>query len=292
MTSWTAADIPPQQGRTLVVTGANSGLGLATTRALVHAGARVVMAVRDVEAGERIAAELGGAVTVRRLDLADLTSVREFAAGVDGPIDVLVNNAGLMGIPQGRTADGFEMQLGVNYLGHFALTGLLLDKITDRVVTLSSMTHRIGRIRTDDLNYDRGRYERWTAYGQSKLACLMFAYELEYRFTGAGWRLRSMAAHPGYAATNLQSRTETVADAVMGVLNRVIARSGADGALPTLYAATEPDLPGGMYIGPGGPGEMWGGPVPVGSSAVSHDRAVRRRLWELSEELTMVPFPV
>lgn len=154
------------------------------------------------------------------------------------------------------------------------------------------MMHRIGRIRTADLNYDRGRYERWTAYGQSKLACLMFAHELEYRFTGAGSRLRSMAAHPGYAATNLQSRTETVADAVMGVLNKVIARSGADGALPTLYAATEPDLPGGMYIGPGGPGEMWGGPVPVGSSAASHDRAVRRQLWERSEELTMVPLPV
>ena len=204
MPSWTTADISPQQGRTVVVTGANSGLGLATTRALVDAGARVVMAVRDVDAGERIAAELGGAVTVRRLDLADLTSVREFAAGVDGPVDVLVNNAGLMAVPKGRTADGFETQFGVNYLGHFALTGLLLDRITDRVVTLSSMAHRIGRIRLDDPNHERGRYERWTAYGQSKLACLMFAYELEFRFTGSGSRLRSLAAHPGYAATNLQ----------------------------------------------------------------------------------------
>ncbi|TCK25983.1 oxidoreductase [Pseudonocardia endophytica] len=292
MAAWTTDDIPPQQGRTVVVTGANSGLGLATTRALVDAGARVLMAVRDVEAGGRVAAELGGAVTVGRLDLADLTSVREFAAGVDHPVDVLVNNAGLMGIPKARTADGFEMQLGVNYLGHFALTGLLLDRITDRVVTLSSGLHRLGRIRLDDLNYDSGRYERWTAYGQSKLACLMFAYELEYRFTGSGSRLRSMAAHPGYAATNLQSRTETVADAVMGVLNKVIAQSGEDGALPTLHAATAPDLPGGMYIGPGGPGEMWGAPVPVGSSAASHDRAVRRRLWDLSEDLTGVPYPV
>jgi NAD(P)-dependent dehydrogenase (short-subunit alcohol dehydrogenase family) len=292
MAAWSTADIPPQQGRTIVVTGANSGLGLATTRALVDAGARVLMAVRDVEAGEKIAADLGGAVTVGRLDLADLTSVREFAAGVDHPVDVLVNNAGLMGIPKARTADGFEMQLGVNYLGHFALTGLLLDRITDRVVTLSSMMHRIGRIRLDDLNYENGRYERWTAYGQSKLACLMFAYELEYRFTGSGSRVRSMAAHPGYAATNLQSRTETVADTLMGVLNKVVAQSGEDGALPTLHAATEPDLPGGMYIGPGGPGEMWGGPVPVGSPAASHDRAVRRRLWDLSEELTGVPYPV
>ncbi len=290
--AWTTDDIPPQQGRTVVVTGATSGLGLATTRALVRAGARVVMAVRDVEAGEKIAAELGGAVGVRRLDLADLTSVREFAAGVEDPFDVLVNNAGLMGIPQRRTADGFEMQLGVNYLGHFALAGLLLDRITDRVVTLSSMMHRFGRIRLDDPNYDHSRYERWTAYGQSKLACLMFAYELEFRLTAAGSRLRSMAAHPGYAATNLQSRTESVADAVMGVMNRVIARSGEDGAQPTLYAATEPDLPGGMYIGPGGPAEMWGGPVPVGSSPASHDRNVRRRLWDLSEELTKVPYPI
>jgi NAD(P)-dependent dehydrogenase (short-subunit alcohol dehydrogenase family) len=292
MAAWTTDDIPPQQGRTVVVTGANSGLGLATTRALVAAGARVVMAVRDVEAGERVADELGGAVTVGRLDLADLTSVREFAAGVDGPVDVLINNAGLMGIPQARTADGFEMQFGVNYLGHFALTGLLLDRITDRVVTLSSTMHRIGRIRLDDPNLEHGRYERWTAYGRSKLACLMFAYELEYRFTGSGSRLRSMAAHPGYAATNLQTRTQTVADAVMGLANKVFAQSGADGALPTLYAATEPDLPGGLYIGPGGPGEMWGAPVPVGSSAASHDRAMRRRLWQLSEELTKVPFPV
>jgi len=292
MPGWTTADIPPQQGRTVVVTGANSGLGLATTRALVDAGARVVMGVRDVEAGEKVAAELGGAVTVGRLDLADLTSVREFAAGVDGPIDVLVNNAGLMGIPHARTADGFEMQLGVNHLGHFALTGLLLDKIRDRVVTLSSQMHRFGRIRLDDLNYEQRRYERWTAYGQSKLACLMFAYELEYRFTGAGSTLRSMAAHPGYAATNLQSRTQTVADAVMTVMNTVIAQSGEDGALPTVYATTEPDLPGGMYIGPGGPAEMRGAPVPVGSSAASHDRAVRRRLWALSEELTAVGFPV
>ena len=292
MAAWTTANIPPQHGRTVVVTGANSGLGLATTRELVNAGARVVMAVRDVDAGRTVAADLGGAVAVGHLDLADLTSVREFAASVDGPVDVLVNNAGLMGIPRASTADGFEMQLGVNYLGHFALTGLLLDRITDRVVTLSSMMHRIGRIRLDDIDHRHGRYERWTAYGRSKLACLMFAYELEYRFTGAGSRLRSLAAHPGYAATNLQSRTQTVADAVMGVLNKVIAQSGEDGALPTLYAATEPDLPGGTYIGPGGPGEMWGGPVPVGSTAASHDRAVRRRLWELSEQLTGVPFPV
>ncbi|RZT84441.1 NADP-dependent 3-hydroxy acid dehydrogenase YdfG [Pseudonocardia sediminis] len=291
-TAWSVADIPPQQGRTAVVTGANSGLGLATARALVHAGARVVLAVRNVEKGEAVAAELGGAASVHRLDLADLTSVREFAAGIDGPIDVLVNNAGLMAIPQQRTADGFEMQLGTNYLGHFALTGLLLDRITDRVVTLSSLAHGFGRIRLDDPNFEKGRYERWTAYGQSKLACLMFAYELEYRFTAAGSPLRSLAAHPGFASTNLQGRTESFQDGPVALATRLLGQSGEAGALPTLYAATVTDLPGGMYIGPDGIGELTGSPRPVGSSAASHDRDVRRKLWDLSEELTKVGFPV
>lgn len=289
---WTTAEIPPQQGRTVIVTGANSGLGLETARALVHAGARVVLAVRDTAKGDAVATELGGAASVRRLDLADLTSVREFAAGVEGPVDVLVNNAGLMAVPQGRTTDGFETQFGVNFLGHFALTGLLADRITDRVVTLSSQMHRIGRIDLGDPNFERRRYERWTAYGQSKLACLMFAYELEHRFLTAGSRLRSMAAHPGYSATNLQSRTESVQDALMGVLNRTIAQSGAAGALPVLYAATVPDLPGGSYIGPDGFREMRGSPRPVGSTAASHERDVQRALWERAEELTQVPFPL
>ncbi|SFN08199.1 NADP-dependent 3-hydroxy acid dehydrogenase YdfG [Pseudonocardia ammonioxydans] len=289
---WTTADIPPQHGRTVIVTGATSGLGYETARMLVEAGARVVLAVRDTARGDAVAAELGGAASVAHLDLADLTSVRAFAAGVEGPVDVLVNNAGLMAVPQGRTADGFETQLGVNFLGHFALTGLLLDRITDRVVTLSSVAHRIGRIDLDDLNTDRRRYERWTAYGQSKLACLMFAYDLQHRFVAAGSRLRSMAAHPGYAATNLQSRTESFQDALMGVLNRTIAQSGTAGALPTLYAATVADLPGGTYVGPGGIGEMRGAPRPVGSTAASHDRRVQRGLWERAEELTGVTVPL
>lgn len=291
-TPWTTADIPPQQGRTVVVTGANSGLGLETTRALVRAGARVVLAVRDVAKGEAAAADLGGAASVHRLDLGDLTSVREFAAGIEGPVDVLINNAGLMAVPQGRTADGFETQLGVNFLGHFALTGLLLDRITERVVTLSSLVHRFGRIRLDDLNWESRRYERWSAYAQSKLACLMFAYELEHRFVAAGSRLRSLAAHPGYAATNLQSRTETVLDRVMGPANRVLAQSGAAGALPSLYAATVPDLPGGTFVGPDGPGESRGNPRPVGSSAASHDRVLQHALWTRAEELTKVGFPL
>ncbi|ANY07974.1 oxidoreductase [Pseudonocardia sp. HH130630-07] len=289
---WTTADIPPQQGRTVVVTGASGGLGLAMARALVQAGARVVLAVRDTDRGDAVAAELGGAATVRRLDLADLTSVREFAAATTDPVDVLVNNAGLMAVPHSRTADGFETQFGVNFLGHFALTGLLADRITDRVVTLSSVMHRLGRIDLDDLNQEHRRYDRWRAYCQSKLACLMFAYELEHRFVAAGSPLRSTAAHPGYSATGLHTRTESVRDAVMGVASTVFGQSAAAGALPALFAATVTDLPGGAYIGPDGPGETRGNPRPVGSSAASHDRRVQRALWERAEELTAVSGPL
>jgi NAD(P)-dependent dehydrogenase (short-subunit alcohol dehydrogenase family) len=207
-------------------------------------------------------------------------------------VDVLINNAGLMAIPLRRTVDGFEMQFGTNHLGHFALTGLLLNQITDRVVTLSSGAHRMGKIRLADPNWEHSRYQRWPAYSQSKLANLMFAYELEHRLITAGSPLRSMSAHPGYSATNLQSRTETFQDTMMGLANKVIAQSAGMGALPTLYAATVIDLPGGTFIGPDGPGEMRGYPVPVGSSAASHDRDVQRKLWDLSEELTGVSFPL
>jgi NAD(P)-dependent dehydrogenase (short-subunit alcohol dehydrogenase family) len=251
------------------------------------------MAVRNTDKGAEAAADIArsgprGSTEVRALDLSDLASVRAFAAEFTGRFDVLVNNAGLMAVPFARTKDGFEMQLGTNFLGHFALTGLLVGQLTDRVVTLSSQAHRAGKIDLDDLNWERRRYQRWLAYGQSKLADLMFAYELEHRFIAAGSPLRSMAAHPGYAATNLQSRTESVQDAVMGVLNKVIAQGPAAGALPTLYAATVPDLPGGSYIGPDGWGETTGHPVPVGSTAGSHDRALQRALWEKAEQLTGV----
>lgn len=291
MGKWSASDISPRPGRTYVVTGANSGIGLAAARELVRAGARVVLAVRDTAKGDAAAATLRGlpgTAEVHRLDLADLVSVHRFADDIDFPVDVLVNNAGLMAVPQRRTADGFEMQIGTNFLGHFALTGLLLPRITDRVVTLSSTAHRIGGLDVTDLNWERRRYQRWLAYGQSKLADLMFAYELQRRFVAAGSLLRSMAAHPGYSATNLQSRTESVQDHVMGLFNRVIAQGPEGGALPTLYAATEPDLPGGSYIGPDGPGEISGAPRPVGSSAASHDRAVARALWDRAVELTDV----
>lgn len=292
MAAWTPDDIGDQSGRTFVITGANSGIGLEAARALVRAGAHVVLAVRNTDKGAEAAAAISdgarGSTDVRRLDLADLSSVRAFAAELDGPVDVLINNAGLMAIPEQRTADGFEMQVGTNFLGHFALTGLLLDVLTDRVVTLSSAAHRMGSISLDDLNWRRRRYQRWFAYGQSKLADLMFAYELEHRFVAAGSPLRSMAAHPGYSATNLQSRTESVQDFAMGVLNKVIAQGPAMGAQPTLYAATVPDLPGGTYIGPSGFQEISGPPVPVGSTVASHDREVQARLWDLAAELTGV----
>ena len=297
MAPWTSADIPDQSGRTFVVTGANSGLGLVTAGQLVAHGAHVVLACRNTDKGEQAAADIRaqggpGSTAVEELDLADLASVRKFAARLEGPVDVLINNAGLMAIPEQRTVDGFEMQFGTNVLGHVALTGLLLDRITDRVVTMSSVAHRLGSIRLDDLNWERRRYQRWLAYGQSKLADLMVAYELERRFVAAGSRLRSMAAHPGYSATNLQSRTESFQDAVMGLGNRLFAQGPEMGALPELYAATVPDLPGGLYIGPDGWAEASGHPIPVGSTAASHDREVQRALLLACEELTGVDLTV
>jgi NAD(P)-dependent dehydrogenase (short-subunit alcohol dehydrogenase family) len=195
-----------------------------------------------------------------------------------------------MAVPLRRTKDGFEMQIGTNHLGHFALTGLLLERIRDRVVTVASGAHRAGRINLDDLNWERRRYSRWAAYGQSKLANLQFTYELQRRMAAAGSSVKSVAAHPGYAATNLQSHTESIQDKVMSLGNRLVAQSAAMGALPTLYAATVPDLPTGSYIGPGGPFEMRGHPKPVGTSRAALDPDTARRLWDLSEELTGVTY--
>jgi NAD(P)-dependent dehydrogenase (short-subunit alcohol dehydrogenase family) len=287
---WTAADIPDQSGRTIVVTGANSGLGLAAATTLAKAGARVICACRNVDKGTAAIAGAAGQLEVRALDLADLSSVQAFADGVDGPVDALINNAGVMAVPLRRTVDGFEMQIGTNHLGHFALTGRLLPRITDRVVTLSSNVHKIGRIRIDDLNWERGRYERWLAYAQSKLANLMFGYELQHRLLAAGSTVRSMAAHPGYAATNLHFHTESIQDKLMVLGNRLLAQSADMGALPELYAATKPDLPGGTYVGPDGFAERAGHPRPVGSTKASHDLDKQRALWEASERLTGVTF--
>jgi NAD(P)-dependent dehydrogenase (short-subunit alcohol dehydrogenase family) len=251
----------------------------------------MVLAVRDITRGEAAAARMEGAVRVRRLDLADLASVREFAAGAPERIDVLVNNAGVMGLPEGRTADGFELQLGTNHLGHFALTGLLLERLL-RVVTVSSSLHRRGRIDFDDLQGER-HYDKWAAYGQSKLANLLFAYELQRRASAAGLPLVSVVVHPGLAATNLHaagrehsSRVERMAARA----GKLIGQSAATGAEPTLYAATLPDIEGGAYIGPGGFKEMRGHPKRVESSAASHDPASARRLWAVSEELTGVRY--
>jgi NAD(P)-dependent dehydrogenase (short-subunit alcohol dehydrogenase family) len=281
--------MPDQSGRTFVVTGANSGIGLSAARELAASGAHVVLAVRDTVKGEAAAAGLNGDPEVRALDLADLASVRAFAQGLDRNIDVLINNAGVMATPHRTTADGFEMQLGTNHLGHFALTGLLLARIQDRVLTISSGAHRMGRINFDDLQSERS-YRRWPAYGQSKLANLLFMYELQRRLDAAGSPLRSVAAHPGWAATNLQFHTESFQDRIMGLVNRIFAQSGEQGAWPTLYAATTPDLPGGSYVGPDGFLEQRGNPKLVGSSAAARDDDTARRLWEVSEALTGVRY--
>jgi NAD(P)-dependent dehydrogenase (short-subunit alcohol dehydrogenase family) len=285
---WTAQDIPQQDGRTFVITGANSGIGLEAARALGAAGAHVVVACRDTSKGEHAVAELDGDFDVRRLDLADLSSVHAFADALDCDVDVLINNAGVMAVPRAKTVDGFELQLGTNHLGHFALTGLLLARIRDRVVTISSQAHRTGRINFGDLQSER-HYQRWIAYGQSKLANLLFMMELQRRLDAAGSPLRSVAAHPGYSATNLQFHTQSIQDQLMSVANKLIAQSAAMGALPTLYAATA-DVPGAAYIGPDGLFEQRGHPKLVDMSGAAKNADNARRLWELSEELTGVSF--
>ncbi|NQX04878.1 SDR family NAD(P)-dependent oxidoreductase [Rathayibacter sp. VKM Ac-2856] len=287
MTSWSAADIPDQTGRTFVVTGANSGLGEATARALAQHGARVVLACRTVEKGERAAERMGGDVVVRRLDLADLSSVREFAEAT-GPIDVLVNNAGIMAVPEGRTKDGFELQFGTNFLGPFALTGLLLPRIADRVVSLSSLAHRFGTLDFDDLNWEHRRYSAWPAYGQSKLADLVFSFELHRRLRRAGSSVGSMAAHPGMSLTELHTHAASGQGALMGALMRTVGQSGDEGALPTLLAATSPEARSGAFYGPSGLGEVRGAPRQVNPNRAARDRDTARRLWDSAVELTGV----
>ena len=289
---WTASDLPDLHGRTVVITGANSGIGRGAARAFAARGAAVTLAVRDPAKGEAAAAEMGGVVDVRRLDLTSLASVRAFAAEWNQDIDVLVNNAGVMATPQRQTEDGFELQIGTNHLGHFALTNLLLPRITARVVTVSSTGHRVGEIHLDDLHWERRRYSAWRAYGQSKLANLLFTTELQRRLTEAGSPVRAMTVHPGYAATNLQARTGSGLMNVLGTVgNLVFAQDEDMGALPTLYAATQ-DLPGDSFVGPDGFQEQRGHPTLVGRSARAQDRLMARRLWDLSETLTGVTFPL
>ncbi|MCW2988415.1 MAG: short-chain dehydrogenase/reductase [Solirubrobacterales bacterium] len=299
---WTAADIPDQAGRTVVVTGANSGLGLAAARALAGAGADVVLACRNGEKGEAAVASIraeapDASLALEALDLSSLDSVRAFAehfrAGHEG-LDLLINNAGVMAPPRRETADGFELQLGTNHLGHFALTGLLLDELRGRedarVVTVSSTAHKMGRINFDNLQGER-RYFRWNAYGQSKLANVLFALELERRLRAAGSAVKSLVAHPGYASTNLQSAAPPLVDrAVMAVTNRLLGQSPEMGALPELYAATRPNLDGGLFIGPDGFEEQRGYPKVVRAVKAGRDEATAARLWDVSEELTGVNY--
>ena len=300
---WTVADVPDQQGRTAVVTGANTGIGFEAAAVLAQRGAITVLACRDTGKAERAAARLSAAapqatVSVVSLDLASLDSVRAAAEQIRASherLDLLINNAGLMMPPHGTTADGFELQLGTNHLGHFALTGLLLDLLLSvpgsRVVTVSSNGHRTGRINFADLQSER-RYGRITAYAQSKLANLMFTYELERRLRAAGAETIALAAHPGSAGTELVRHVPGVLQTVYSAAGGLFKQSAAMGALPTLRAATPPAARGGEYYGPGGFGQMTGYPVRVSSNSRSHDEAAQRRLWAESERLTGVTFPV
>ena len=310
--SWGLAEMPDQSGRTVVVTGANSGLGFEATRAFARKGAHVVMACRSREraadardeicssAGTRSSAD-SSTVSILELDLADLDSVHEFVAAFEREYDdlhVLCNNAGVMAIPRRETADGFEMQFGVNHLGHFALTALLFDRLREtagesRVVTHSSGVHENGDIDFDDL-HGEDDYDKWGAYAQSKLANLLFAYELDRRLQTD---VTSVGCHPGYAATGLQRRGPEMAGSRlrlwgMKVANAVLAQSAEQGALPMLYAATAPDIEGGEYVGPGGVMNMRGSPERQKSSARSYDEDLATRLWDVSEDLTGVTFEV
>jgi NAD(P)-dependent dehydrogenase (short-subunit alcohol dehydrogenase family) len=291
-TDWTAAQIPDLTGKTVVVTGANSGIGLEAARGFAAHGAHVVLAVRDEHRGRTAAAGIGGSTEVRPLDLSDLASVRQFAADWRGSIHVLVNNAGVMIPPLGRTADGFELQFGINHLGHFALTNLLLPFISGRIVTVASGAHRSGTIDFDDLNWESRKYGNGSAgYSQSKLANLLFTLELQRRLEESGSTVLAMAAHPGLAATNLGSHSGS---AIMTFLAEAIvpffAQNATAGAAPTLFAATA-DIPGGSYAGPRKRRELVGSPILVGRSVAANNAADARRLWTASEELTSIVFP-
>ncbi|BBY87096.1 dehydrogenase of uncharacterised specificity, short-chain alcohol dehydrogenase like protein [Mycolicibacterium tokaiense] len=302
-TKWTENDVPDQSGRTAVVTGANTGLGFETAKVLAARGATVVIAVRNVEKGNAAAAQILGAVpradiTVQPLDLGSLQSVRTAAAELKEShprIDLLINNAGVMYPPKQTTKDGFELQFGTNHLGHFALTGLLLENLLpvpgSRVVVVASIAHNIrAAIHFDDLQWERG-YNRVAAYGQAKLANLMFAYELQRRLATAGAETIAVAAHPGVSNTELMRHIPGSSLPFVDKLTGLVTNSPAMGALATLRAATDPGASGGQYYGPDGFRELWGHPVLVSSSKQSHDVAVQERLWTVSEQLTGVRFP-
>ncbi len=299
---WTTSDVPDQSGRVAVVTGANSGLGLETARELARAGASVVLAVRSLDRGKAAVDEIRGeqpdaTVQLQELDLASLDSIRSAATEVRSKvdrIDLLINNAGVMYTPRQQTADGFEMQFGTNHLGHFAWTGQLLDLMLDtpgsRVVTVSSVGHRIrSKIDFDDLNAENG-YNRIAAYGRSKLANLLFTYELQRRLAEADAPTVALAAHPGGSNTELGRHVP--GGRFLTPLLTWMSQSAAMGALPTLRAATDPTASAGQYYGPGGFMETRGHPVVVESSDRSHEADTQQRLWAVSERLTGVAFPI
>jgi NAD(P)-dependent dehydrogenase (short-subunit alcohol dehydrogenase family) len=306
-TDWTPDEMPSLAGQTVVVTGANSGIGLEASKAFADAGAHVVMACRSVERGRTAKRDVEAAardaeVTVRELDLADLDSVAAFADWYDrecDALDVLCNNAGVMAIPRSETSDGFETQFGGNHLGHFALTGRLLDALRAaegeaRVVTQSSGVHERGDIDFEDL-HGEDNYDKWDAYAQSKLANVLFAYELDRRLHADGAAVTSVACHPGYADTKLQSRGPELSGSrvrllAMKAANAVFAQSAKRGAWPLVYASTHPSIDGGEYVGPGGLLNMRGHPEPQSSSDRSNDEALARRLWTVSEDLTGVVY--
>jgi NAD(P)-dependent dehydrogenase (short-subunit alcohol dehydrogenase family) len=300
MSTWTTADIPDQTGRVAVITGANTGLGYETAAALAAKGAHVVLAVRNLDNGKDAATLIvqrnpGASVALQKLDLTSLESIRNAADELRSKhdhIDLLINNAGVMVPPKSNTKDGFELHFGTNHLGHFALTGLLLDRLLTvpgcRVVTVSSIGHRIGRIRFDDLQWERG-YGRIRAYGQSKPANLLFTYELQRRLTGT--HTIAAAAHPGASKTELARNMPPSIRLITGLLE-LMSQDAAMGALPTLRAATDPAVLGGQYFGPGGIGELRGYPKVVASNDRSHDVAVQKRLWAALEELTGVVCPM
>ena len=286
MKKWTATDLPDLTGKTAVVTGASSGIGLVTARQLARTGARVVLAVRDVNKGRTVAAGIPGSTEVRQLDVADLSSVRGFADSWTGSLDILVNNAGIMHVPLARTVDGFESQLATNYLGPFALTTRLLPHITNRVVTVTSLLHSRGHAYLDDLNFKSRRYHALAAYSDSKLYDALFALELQRRLSAAGSSVRSVVVHPGVARTNLLTH-KRVLSVVAKYLIPFMFNDVDRGALPTLFAATQ-DIPGGSYVGPHGLGGFKGYPKIDTLSRTARDADTARRLWDLTAGLTGV----
>ncbi|PKV77516.1 oxidoreductase [Nocardia fluminea] len=288
--AWKPTDIADQSGRTFVITGANGGLGAETTKVLAGKGATVIMACRNASKAQPIADAIPGDVRVAALDLADLASVREFAAQ-QGEFDVLINNAGLMNIPFSRTADGFETQFGVNHLGHFALTGLLLDRVRDRVISIASIAHKqTPKLWIDDLNYENRRYQRNLAYAQAKLANLMFGRELQRRLTEAGSAKKSYAVHPGVSATDLFARTETPLDKISKPFIKLIGHPPHKAAHSTLFAATEPAADPTVYWGPNRLMQSQGPVEACPSSKISRDPELLRRLWEESERMTGITY--